>query len=231
MFKKTIILSCLGSLSMFLLCFNSSSSSDGDNDEAMIIRKVRNTLTQMHYSSIAIDDKFSKEVFKKYLENIDPYKRFFLQSDFEEFKKNEEKMDDDFNSENLDFHNLVVNRYYERIEKTEKIVDEILKNPIDLNVDEYLILDEKQRTFAKDEKEHKKEWEKFIKYQMLNEIAILKEVKPRKDSLTKKPQKPKIALTFNQMKDSRFSSFQSHYFVIFKDIVRLFRIKSFGDSS
>ena len=51
-------------------------------------------LEKGHYSPVEINDDFSKKVYKKYLDNIDPTKRFFIQSDIDEFSKYETSIDD-----------------------------------------------------------------------------------------------------------------------------------------
>lgn len=199
MFKKSIVVACLSSLSMFLFCFNSSGTNDGSDEEKVVIKKVRNTLSQMHYSSKPIDDKFSKEVFKRYLDFIDPYKRFFTDSDYQEFKKHELLLDDYFNTENLEFYKLTVERLYQRIDESEKIVNQLLEKPIDFTKDDYLITDEKLRTYPKSEEEIKKEWLKFIKYQVFREI----ETKVAESKLDKKHKvvNQKIDIEENKISD------------------------------
>src|SRR5258708_20636436 len=46
-----------------------------------ILINVGTMLEQIHYSPKAIDDKFSKEVFDKYMADVDAEKDVFLQSD------------------------------------------------------------------------------------------------------------------------------------------------------
>lgn len=173
MLRKSYIIGSLASLSIFLFCFNSSSN--GKEDEQTIVQQVRNTLTQMHFSSKSIDNIFSKKVFKIYLESLDPYKRYFKKSDFDEFKKYENKLDDYFKNENLNFYNLTINRYLKRIEESEKIVNSILENNIEIELesDEYLIVDEKFRKYASNDSLYRDEWKKFLKHLILKEIESL----------------------------------------------------------
>ena len=48
-----------------------------------ILRNVGIVLEQGHYSPKKIDDKFSKEVLKKYLDDLDPDKYIFYQKDID----------------------------------------------------------------------------------------------------------------------------------------------------
>src|SRR5687768_16831382 len=60
-----------------------------------ILRTVGEMLEQIHYSPKNINDKFSKEVFHKYLKAVDPDKNIFLQSDVDNLKKFETRIDDE----------------------------------------------------------------------------------------------------------------------------------------
>src|SRR5215216_7670160 len=62
-----------------------------------ILRNVGTMLNEIHYSPKKIDDKFSKEIFKKFLGEIDQERGFFLQSDMDALKKFETKIDDEIN--------------------------------------------------------------------------------------------------------------------------------------
>lgn len=179
MFKKIYITTFLVLLSVFLLFFNTSITIK--NDEKIIFKKVRNMLMHMHVSLKRIDDNFSKEVFIKYLEELDPYKRYFKQSDFNDFKKYENKIDDYFMTGNFDFYILTLQRYFKRVDESEKIIYHILNNPISLDIDEYLILDEKLRRYADNDKIYYNEWKKFVKNYILMEMQALSERKKNKN--------------------------------------------------
>ena len=74
--KKTYVLLSFLSMSLLAFCFcKPMLDSDGDK-EKLIVKNTRNTLTYLHYKPANIDDKFSENVFNKYLEYIDPAKRF-----------------------------------------------------------------------------------------------------------------------------------------------------------
>ncbi|MCB9203038.1 MAG: carboxy terminal-processing peptidase [Flavobacteriales bacterium] len=223
MLKNSVILGCFASLSLFLFCFNSSSDGGGD-DEATVIRKVRNTLTQMHYSSKRIDDKFSKDVFKRYIDILDPFKRYFKQSDFTEFKKYEFLLDDYFNEDNVDFYHLTVDRFYERVEESEKIVNEILELPLNFNEEEFLNTNEDTNEYAKTDEEYRNNWKKFLKYQVLREAETLQGLGDEIESESKDSASTKtfqaIPKPFDAVKDSAVAEVKEYM----KDYFR--RVKS-----
>src|SRR5258707_15027748 len=56
-----------------------------------ILKLVGEMLTQAHYSPQELNDAFSKKVFKKFLNDLDEEKNFYLQSDMDAMKKYETK--------------------------------------------------------------------------------------------------------------------------------------------
>src|ERR1700744_6554816 len=61
-----------------------------------ILHNVGEMLEEIHYSPKQIDDKFSKEIFTKYLADIDVEKDVFLKADVDGLKeKYETKIDDE----------------------------------------------------------------------------------------------------------------------------------------
>ena len=62
--------------------------------EAMLLEMLTFVIKNGHYDPSTIDDSFSESVFNRYIENLDPNKRFFLQSDVDEFAMYKFKIDD-----------------------------------------------------------------------------------------------------------------------------------------
>ena len=150
---------------------------------------VKNTLSYLHYSPKTINDAYSQEVYKHYFEMVDASKRYFLQSDMDEFAKHKMKLDDYLNQGNLTFYKLTIDRLYQRVDEIDKITQDILSKPINLDEDETLVLEPKIKNNAKNNAELAAEWKKYIKYNILQEMESLtaKEAmqKEKKDSVQK----------------------------------------------
>jgi len=134
---------------------------------------VKNTLSYLHYAPKPINDAYSKEVYKHYFEMVDPAKRYFLKSDMAEFAQHETKLDDYLNQGDLRFYKLTIDRLYQRVDELDKITQDILAKPIDLNEDETLILEPKAKQHPANTAEMAKEWKKYIKYNILQEMESL----------------------------------------------------------
>ena len=150
---------------------------------------VKNTLSYLHYAPKPINDAYSQEVYKHYFEMVDASKRYYLQSDMDEFAKHKTKLDDYLNQGNLTFYKLTIDRLYQRVDEIDKITQDILSKPINLEEEETLILEPKLKKNATNAKELSAEWKKYIKYNILQEMESLtakEEIqKEKKDSVQK----------------------------------------------
>ena len=198
MFKKLKINTLLLfiPLTSLVFCFNSPKNDDEKMSTIMV--SVKNTLSYLHYSPKPINDAYSQEVYKHYFEMIDASKRYFMQSDMDEFSKHKTKLDDYLNQGNLTFYKLTIDRLYQRVDEIDKITQDILAKPINLDEDETLILEPKLRKNATNKNELAAEWKKYIKYNILQEMESLKAKeetqKEKKDSVQKFKLKDTIKL-------------------------------------
>ncbi|WP_226063595.1 carboxy terminal-processing peptidase [Kaistella polysaccharea] len=174
-------------LTSLVFCFNTPKNDDEKMSTIMI--SVKNTLSYLHYSPKPINDAYSQEVYKHYFEMVDASKRYFLQSDMAEFAQHKTKLDDYLNQGDLKFYKLTIDRLYQRVDEIDKITQDILSKPVNLNEDETLILEPKVKTSPANQTELASEWRKYIKYNILQEMESLtaKEEmqKEKKDSVQK----------------------------------------------
>lgn len=181
-FRKLLMFAPLMTL---MFCFNSPQNDDEKMQTIMV--SVRNTLSYLHYSPKPINDAYSQDVYDKYFESVDASKRYFLQSDMDEFKKHYTKLDDYLNQGNLVFYKLTIDRLYQRVDEIDKMTQDILSKPINLDENDELILEPKKRSNPVDAKQQREEWKKYIKYNILQEIETMtskeEAQKKKKDSV------------------------------------------------
>ena len=174
-------------LTSLVFCFNTPKNDDEKMSTIMI--SVKNTLSYLHYSPKPINDAYSQEVYKQYFEMVDNSKRYFLQSDMAEFAQHKTKLDDYLNQGDLKFYKLTIDRLYQRVDEIDKITQDILSKPINLDEDETLFLEPKKKDNPVNQAELAAEWKKYIKYNILQEMESLtaKEEfqKEKKDSVQK----------------------------------------------
>ena len=154
-----------------------------------ILTNVGIVLEQGHYSPKKIDDKFSKEVLDKYEEALDPDKYIFYQKDIDNFKKYEDKIDDEIHGAPLESFYTISKTYLVRIDEVASFYKDILSKPFDFTKDETLQLDGDKRDFPKSEAERYDYGRKRLKYLVMGRFIDLQDDREKnkgvKDSLYK----------------------------------------------
>ena len=151
----------------FMMCLAScsfiSKDFETDDKDGLVIQLITYVLDQAHYLDKEIDDNFSEEVFETFIENIDPYKRYFYASDYKDFSKYKFSIDDSFKNPDLTFFNLVHDRFINRISETKSIYKKILSNPFDFTKQEQFNLDIDEMEYVNNESELYDRWRRLLK--------------------------------------------------------------------
>ena len=118
---------------VFGLFTSYQTNANTDPKDKVLLTILKYVLTQGHYQPKQIDDTFSENVFNTFIENLDPSKRYFLQSDIDEFSTYKLEIDDQINNEDLSFFFLVYERLILRTNESKTYYKEILKTPFNFN--------------------------------------------------------------------------------------------------
>ena len=183
--KNYKIILLVTALSAILWSFIPSQKKEDPEKDKLLLDLLTMVLERGHYSPVPIDDNFSKKVYKKYLNNIDPTKRFFIQSDIEEFSKYESSIDDMILNKDLTFFNLTNARLLKRMKESRAIYENILENPFDFTVKEYINVDYDKLPFCESKSDLEDRWRKQLKLSALSSITDkqkLEEDKKKDDS-------------------------------------------------
>lgn len=144
-----------------------------------ILHNVAEMLTEIHYSPKDINDKFSKEVFKKFLVTVDQDKGVFLQSDIAALKKYETKVDDELLGGTVNFVPAASELFKKRLPEVEKLYKEILAQPFDFSKDETFTADPEKRDFPATEADRKNFWRQRLKYLVLDRYVDMQEAQEK----------------------------------------------------
>ena len=158
-------------LSAILWSFIPSQKKEDPEKDKLLLELLTFVLEKGHYSPIEMNDDFSKKVYAKYLDNIDPTKRFFIQSDIDEFQKYETSIDDMIKNKDLTFFNLTNERLLKRMKEARDIYEDVLSKPFDFNQKETINVDYEKMPFSKNKSDLKDRWRKQLKLQALSSIT------------------------------------------------------------
>ena len=177
---KIILAVVLLSATLFAFKINSTKSVDPEKDK-MLLELLTFVIEKGHYSPATIDDTFSKGIYKDYIEALDPSKRFFLQSDIDEFSKFETQLDDQLKNKDLTFFNLTYDRLMKRMDEGKKLYSDILSAPFDYNIDETFNTDYEKAPYVKNMQELKDRWRKQIKLSTLSSLTDRLKIQENKE--------------------------------------------------
>jgi carboxyl-terminal processing protease len=141
-----------------------------------ILKLVGEMLTQAHYSPKDINDAFSKKIFKKYIDDLDPEKNIYQQSDMDALqKKYETRIDDEIKGSSVEFFLAAGKTFNTRMEEAALICNDLLSKPFDFSIDEEVLLDGDKLNYATNSGEIKERWRKKLKYLTLERYSDLLE--------------------------------------------------------
>lgn len=155
----------------FLVAVRSSGFGNPPDRFELIFKQVAEMLEQVHYSPKPINDEFSKNIFKKYIETLDPDKNIFTASDVKELKKFELTIDDELHGSSIQFFHAVEQVYNKRIKELSLVYPVILQQSFDFSSPETILLDADKIDFPKNEATRKDAWRKKLKFMTLERYS------------------------------------------------------------
>jgi carboxyl-terminal processing protease len=187
--NKGLLVLIVVAFGCLFFAFTNSGHKDGGSLEQRkkLLAAIGSLLEEQHYSPKSINDNFSKQVYKRFLEAMDGEKNLFTQADINSFKKYETSIDDEIHGSEIKFAPAVSAVYDKRIAEAEAFYKELLAQPFDFTANEDFVTDGDKLDYCKDEKEMKERWRKKLKYLTLERFADMQDQREKlhKDSLHK----------------------------------------------
>lgn len=129
--KKNVVLGLFALLFAFASCsFTESKDFETDNKDKLLIDLITYVLEKGHYSPKQLDDAFSIEIYERFIDGLDPLKRYFLEEDLKRFEAYRLDIDDQLKNKELEFFDLVHQTLVRRIEEAKATYKEVLADPI-----------------------------------------------------------------------------------------------------
>lgn len=152
------------------------------------IKEIILSLNSGHYNKIRIDDALSSDLLDKYLEDLDPSRVYFLQSDIDEFDQYRNELDDDLLAGKLEkgyeiFNRLQIRTHAFLIWAVSELENE---RSFDYAIDETLDTDRSNDPWAKTDAELNDLWRKRVKGALLNLVLAEKTEAEARKTLIKR---------------------------------------------
>lgn len=148
----------------FASCSFTSKSFDNPDKDKLLIQLITYLLEQGHFDPKDINDELSAGIYSTFLEQIDPFKSYFTQSDINEFAKFKTEIDNQILAYDVSFFNLVYKRFLSRFEESKKIFSKVLKQPFDFDLDEQYFTDYENSVYVNTKAEMLDRWRKQLKF-------------------------------------------------------------------
>ena len=178
------VISGIISLVIYFEVSNVNFSSDEPNKDRLLVDLVSYVLDKLHYDPQIINDDFSIKVYDDFIDAVDSQKRFLLKSDLELFSQYRLSIDDQINSSDIAFFNVVYETLKKRIDEVENFYGEILEVPFNFQINEEINLDYENLEYASSSDELKKIWRKRLKLSALDGYASKKEIKDKEEVIS-----------------------------------------------
>jgi carboxyl-terminal processing protease len=133
--------------------------------------QLKKKLLEYHVSPRRIDDRFSADVYNRFINSLDPDKLYFSQQDLDDLKAFETTLDDELEGISWNFLEHAKSKFKENLERSEKIVIKHTAEPFDFGKDEIYRSDTIPALGAS---ENESRWRTHLKFETLNELIRLR---------------------------------------------------------
>jgi carboxyl-terminal processing protease len=136
--------------------------------DASLDEAIASVMQRSHYSNRSLDDGFSLQIFNQYLQDLDQYHSYFLQSDIDGFAADRDKLDDAIRNGDLKPAYGIYNVFLKRVDERIQYALSLLKREPDLTVKESYVYDRSKAPWAKDKAELDDLWRKRVKNDVIS---------------------------------------------------------------
>jgi len=143
-------------------------------------------LPVLHFSGKQVDEKLARDAFTLYLKQLDSQKRFLLEKDVETLRAHVARIPADLGQGTLTLPRVAADILKERIGQAEKMVADILAQPISQTNPETLETDPEKLAYAKSIDELQDRWRRMVRSQVIGRFLDLEEEQAKGKEKVKK---------------------------------------------
>lgn len=150
------------------------------------IKPIVMSTLEKHVSYKKIDANLTAKMLDNYIYALDPAKMYFLKSDINDFKSQNDRLLKSFDTGNYSLISDIYNVYQKRFNSSMKIIREQIKANHDFSIDEKIIIDSDKIDYAGTEAELKERYRKYVKLQLLYYLTTDIKLDDAKNKLEKR---------------------------------------------
>ncbi|MGH8282819.1 MAG: carboxy terminal-processing peptidase [Gammaproteobacteria bacterium] len=154
--------------------------------QTLLDEAIAGILTRYHYGRTPLDNALSQQIFKHYLEDLDPNRSYFLQSDVDSFAPYRDTLDDAIRNGNLKPAFAIYNVYQQRVRQRIQYALSLLNHKPDFKVKEEYVYNRSKAPWASSTAELNDLWRKRVKNDVIGLLLAGKTWKQAADVLRKR---------------------------------------------
>ena len=136
--------------------------------DGLVAKIIATLMPRNHISGEGLSDEISRRALNNFIDSFDPIKLYFYRSDIDEFRRDEDRIDDMVRSGDLGLAYKIFNRFTERVDERVALAMELLDGEFDFSLAETIIVDPEAADYAQDPDEARARWRKQIKFALLD---------------------------------------------------------------
>jgi carboxyl-terminal processing protease len=136
--------------------------------QAIILKTL---IERNHYNPRQVDDSLSSDIFKQFIEALDPKEEFLTLDDYQRLVAYRYKLDDELRGGSWSFLDLATKLYRESLKRADSIINSVLQKPLDFTIDENAVFTkDKTVSFSPNVTDLARRWIRWFKLVTLDEI-------------------------------------------------------------
>lgn len=180
------------------------------DSQARATKLIHYFIDRFHYRDIRLDDELSGEIFDRYLDTLDGNRSYLLESDLEEFSRYRFSLDDAIRETDLSAAFEIFKRVRERVSGRVEHAQSLLERDFDFSVQEDVVLDRSESSWAEDREALNEIWRKRVKNDWLTLSLSGKSEEEIRDVLSKRYER--IEMRIHQLdREDVFENFINAY--------------------
>ncbi len=136
--------------------------------QTKITKIINYLIDKSHFRKVSLDNGFSEKVLDRFVNQLDPAKRFFLQEDIDQFQTIKYEFDNYIRLGALEPAYAIFKIFRARVTQRIEYALHRLNQPFDFTLNEQFLLDTKEAVWAQSEAELRDYWRKRIKNDIIN---------------------------------------------------------------
>lgn len=165
-----------------------SKNLEPDEQQSIVCKEVTGMITNYNYKKIKLNDSISTVIYNRYIKALDENHNYLLASDLKDFDKYKTQLDDDLQNGELNHVFYIFNVYQKRYNERINYSLQQLGKTYDFTQKDNFMFNREDQPWVSSVTELNKNWDKRVKYDLLNLNLATPDLAKNKETLKERYQ-------------------------------------------